>query len=273
MYKCKLCQFETDSPSKIANHYQYTHKENKELICNKCGKKFKNEKGLKCHTKKVCEKIKNKNNINHICPVCGFYISNKIQKHINICDGKGPGVIKRLRCTGRGLGWNKGLTKENNESLKKISETLKIRNSNPDNIYRHTEDTKKLLSKIVKERYSNGWESKAGRCEKIEYVSESAGKIKVDGKWELQVAMYLDKIGVNWIRNKKRFKYWNDIKNRESTYCPDFYVKNWETYIEVKGYETELDRIKWRQFKYRLEIWNRKKLEDLGLNIKYVKKK
>ena len=34
---------------------------------------------------------------------------------------------------------------------------------------KHTEETKLLLSKIMKERYENGWESKAGRCKKIEY--------------------------------------------------------------------------------------------------------
>ena len=122
------------------------------------------------------------------------------------------------------------------------------------------------------ERYSNGWESTAGRCKKITYISNIAGEIKVDGNWELQVAKYLDSLNVLWIRNKKRFKYFNTIKQKISTYCPDFYVYDWKSYIEVKGYKTELDDIKWKQFTEKLEIWDKKKLVDLGLDIKYKKK-
>lgn len=266
MYKCKLCQFETDTISKIANHYQYNHKKDNKIICEKCNKEF-SKKGFKSHTKKCGEK---KISINHICPVCGFYINNKIEKHIKICDGKGPGVIRRSRCTGRGLSWNKGLTKDNNDSLKKISESLKIRNSNPDNVYKHTEETKKLLSQKMIDRYSSGWESKAGRCEKINYHSDIAGDVKLDGGWELAVAKYLDSLNVKWNRNKKRFKYWNNIKDKESTYCPDFFVIDWNKYIEVKGYTTELDEIKWKQFEDHLEIWDKNKLKSLGIKAKWL---
>jgi hypothetical protein len=84
----------------------------------------------------------------------------------------------------------------------------------------------------------------------------------------LEVAKYLDSIGVNWKRNKKRFKYFNTLKNKEATYCPDFYIEDWATYLEVKGYETDLDKCKWSQFKEPLIIWKKEDLIQKGLNIK-----
>jgi len=46
-------------------------------------------------------------------------------------------------------------------------------------------------------------------CPKYEYYSSRAGHIKVDRKWELIFAEYLDELGVRWERNKPRFPYIN----------------------------------------------------------------
>jgi hypothetical protein len=252
-YICKKCDFKTDNASDIANHYKYSHTDQINLECGKCGKILKNSSGLTNHTKR-CKGPKEKKE----CPKCKFIIKSSYNKHYDYCDGNGP---RRMRDKKERKSWNKGLTKENDERIKKMSDKLKS------NIpKKHTEETKLLLSEIIKKRYENGWESKAGRCKKIDYHSNIAGDIKVDGKWELNVAIYLDSIGVKWVRNKKRFKYNNTIKECISTYCPDFYVYDWDTYIEVKGYKTELDQIKWSQFKHNLEIWDKEKL--LSLNIK-----
>lgn len=270
MYNCKKCDFSTENNSLLANHYKYVHSsiDKKELLCDKCDKIFKNIGSLKIH-KKTCGIEQEK--INHICPKCNSYISNSIEKHINYCDGNGTRRQKEaIRKTEIKTSWNKGLTKETSDSLKKISESLKKRYNNPDNIQKHTEETKKKLSKIMLDRYKNGWENKAGRCKKIEYDSKIAGIVKLDGGWELATAKYLDSIGVQWIRNKKRFKYWNSIKESESTYCPDFFIKDWNKYIEVKGYKTELDEIKWKQFKEELEIWDKEKLKSLGIKTKWL---
>lgn len=162
--------------------------------------------------------------------------------------------------------WNKGLTKEIDIRLKNTSELNKL---NP--VFKightHTEETKKLLSQKMYERYKNGWNSTAGRCKKYDYISPNAGIIKVDGTWELKTAIYLDSLNIKWLRNKKRFLYFNELKNKNSTYCPDFYIVDSDTYIEVKGYKTDLDYIKWKQFEHKLEIWDKKKLISLGIEI------
>jgi hypothetical protein len=124
------------------------------------------------------------------------------------------------------------------------------------------EEKRRKVSENMKLRYASGWEPVCGRSKKYNYESPAAGKIKVDGTWELKVAKYLDSLGVDWIRNKKRFDY---IKpnGSKSTYQPDFYVKDWDTFLEIKGYETELDRAKWKQFPEKLQVWYREKINKL----------
>jgi hypothetical protein len=268
MYKCKECEFITEKTSELANHYKHNHKEKKEYICEKCEKILKSKGGLTCHLKS-CDGVSKIKILIKICPKCNYEIKNcNYEKHLNSCNGRGP----RSKRPGYGkgiLGWSKGLNKHNDERVRKISESLK---GKPHKGSSHTDETKLQLSNIIKERYASGWESTAGRCKKIDYFSIVAGNVKVDGNWEHRVCIYLDEIGVEWIRNKKRFSYFNSIKNSNSTYCPDFYVKDWDFYIEVKGYKTELDEIKWKQFEYKLEIWDKKKLDSLGIDTKYKRK-
>lgn len=108
----------------------------------------------------------------------------------------------------------------------------------------------------ILDRYENGWSPKAGRCKKIRYVSPIAGEVLLDGTWELAVAVYLDKMVWNWRRNTKRFSYIN-LKGKISHYTPDFWVEQLGGYLEVKGYETDLDRCKWAQFTESLTVWKK----------------
>lgn len=242
--------------------------------CEKCGKEFINEKGLKCHTLKSCEKHI-KNFVNHNCPKCNFYISNSIEKHIKSCDGKGTkrSVSKREG----GQKWALGKTYEDlygfekSKNIKdKISNSLIGVSKGIGGTLEKEEIRKNKIRIKILEKYSNGWEVKCGRCKKIDYHSNIAGDVKLDGGWELATAKYLDNLNVKWIRNKQRFKYWNSLKNSESTYCPDFFIQDWNTYVEVKGYKTDLDEIKWKQFQYNLEIWDSKKLKELGIKAKWL---
>ena len=108
----------------------------------------------------------------------------------------------------------------------------------------------------IVQRYEQGWMPRAGRCKKIKYHSPVAGDITVDGTWELLVAKHLDTLNILWGRNTKRFQY-IDTNGKCRHYTPDFWVDTWSTYIEVKGYETELDRCKWSQFPAKLQVWKK----------------
>lgn len=76
-----------------------------------------------------------------------------------------------------------------------------------------------------------------GRSKKIEYKG-----IILDSSWEVEFAKWCDAHEIEWERPIKGFEYeWNG--NR--IYYPDFYLPEFDIYIEVKGFERSRDRAKW----------------------------
>lgn len=135
----------------------------------------------------------------------------------------------------------------------KISKSLKDKGCGGVASTAEKEETRReKISQAIKKRYAQGWMPKAGRCKKIKYSSPIAGDVLLDGNWEFEFAKFLDKVKVNWKRNKNRFSYFYDNANR--FYTPDFYLVDEKIYIEVKGYKTEKDDAKWNQFPHVLKI-------------------
>lgn len=128
----------------------------------------------------------------------------------------------------------------------------------------HTEEFKQFMSKLAALRHANGWDNKAGRCKKYKYISAIAGEVTLDGMWELNTAMWLDKNKYNWKRNTQRFQYIH-LNGKLSYYTPDFWVEELGGYLEIKGYETDLDRCKWSQFSHKLTVWKKDDLKKLGV--------
>ena len=63
---------------------------------------------------------------------------------------------------------------------------------------------------------------------------------KFRSNFELQFAAYLHKNKIKFIYEKDKIEYIVDPK----TYCPDFYLKDYNFYIETKGHLTTFDRVK-----------------------------
>lgn len=98
----------------------------------------------------------------------------------------------------------------------------------------------------------------SGRVKNYEVI-DSIGKTKVKGKWELKVAEWLNLHNVRWTNDVNSFEYlWNDKIHR---YFPDFYLIEYDIYIEVKGYKTDRDNCKWNNFPKRLII-----VDSTGIN-------
>jgi len=74
----------------------------------------------------------------------------------------------------------------------------------------------------------------------------------------------LDSQNIQWKRNKNWFSYFFDSKNR--FYTPDFYLPEHDTYIEIKGYKTEKDEVKWFQFGYKLIVLVKQEIESIKNN-------
>lgn len=207
-----------------------------------CGKAaihyFKSSKNFCCSTNSAtCEANKKKN--------------SEAKKGINPWEGK----VHPRPSLGKSS-WNKGLTAATDQRIAKSSQKaqaslINYYKINPPKL--HTPEAKQKISNDMKARYASGWETVCGRAKKYDYVSPIAGKIKVDGTWELTTAQLLDKIGIQWVRNKKRFDYIH-LNGNEATYLPDFYLPGIDTYLEIKGFQTELDLKKWAEFKPKLYV-------------------
>lgn len=150
----------------------------------------------------------------------------------------------------------------------------KISNSLSGKIYSHISEESRIkhsenARKSILKRFDSGWMPKAGRCKKIKYVSNIAGEVSLDGNWELDVARWLDYKNLNWKRNTKKFLYKN-LENKDAKYTPDFLIEenNKIYYIEVKGYETNLDKCKWSQFKDELLIFRKEEILEIRNQLK-----
>jgi tRNA nucleotidyltransferase/poly(A) polymerase len=85
--------------------------------------------------------------------------------------------------------------------------------------------------------------------------------------WEITVAGYLDALHVQWQYEPERFKLKND-----RTFCPDFFVPEWNYFLEVKGWPKEKDIRKLAEFRelypnkpiFLIEIKNYKEIKALG---------
>jgi hypothetical protein len=94
--------------------------------------------------------------------------------------------------------------------------------------------------KIAVKKHPNSYTKNnvVGRVKNIDYNG-----VKLKGKWELIVAKWLDDNQIKWEHETKSFEYeWNGVRN----YYPDFYLPDFDFFIEVKGYVTDRDLSKWK---------------------------
>lgn len=143
-----------------------------------------------------------------------------------------------------------------NENRRKLSESLKG--------IPLTESARKILSVAMKLAVKEGRHrvTRPGGCRKIcPYTTKSGESVKFHSSWEVSLAQFLDSKNEVWERSDIRFPYlWNEGTHY---YTPDFYIPRLDAYIEVKGYERERDRIKWKAFDKKLLIVKGRELKDL----------
>ena len=127
-----------------------------------------------------------------------------------------------------------------------FSDELKKKLSDKARSYKWTDEQKakhsSIMRKVVienKESYSSS--NVSGRVKLYEFD----GSV-YKGKWELAVAKSLTKSGIRFTNRVDPIPYFWPKTNKIHLYFPDFYLIDFNLYLEVKGYERERDHAKWK---------------------------
>lgn len=162
------------------------------------------------------------------------------------------GEVERLNSNQHTKAKNEGRICEVSEiTRKKIGDASRISNK----IYWESEENRKKQSIAMKKAVLDNPDSYSlknisGRVKSYDFFDSYGNKTKLKGKWEVKVAEFLNEKNIEWTNIVSPTSYyWNDDWH---LYFPDFYLKEYNLYLEVKGYERERDKCKWAYFPFKL---------------------
>lgn len=215
----------------------------------KCGKIFDKQQSYAAH-KSHCGKPKKQKTIStyKICDnlykcECGkeFEKSQSLNAHFSQCiiHRNGKPIIDKWKGKNGKNTWIQGLRKETDERVCNMAETLKIGFKTGKIIHgflgkHHSKETLDILSQKRIHYLENNPHVKW-------YVVNNGKKdIKVQGKWEKDFAEWLNKQNIKW--DRVTIKY--DGYHR---YTPDFYLIDFDEYVEIKGWLKDRDKEKMKK--------------------------
>jgi len=184
------------------------------------------------------------------CPYCdNVFSKNGISTHILRKHTHPELFINSYKICPNGISWNKGLTKETDERVRKNGESVKLGYLNgnvpPFKGKKHTNESKKLIGQKLTKN-NNG-----GKCKWFSFFKKDGSEVKLQGTWEVRFAKVLNIIDENWIKigvgHRGHSFIWKDDNNNEHFYTPDFYSPKLNKYFEVKGYWWGDDKNKMKQ--------------------------
>lgn len=76
------------------------------------------------------------------------------------------------------------------------------------------------------------------------YKCKDGSLVLMDSTWEVAMAKRLDHLKIAWDRREDMKLTYYSKTGRKRNYIPDFYLPDYDTYIEVKGYWTDAARYK-----------------------------
>jgi len=148
----------------------------------------------------------------------------------------------------------------------KISNTLKKKfknKKNHPNFGKHlSKNHKRKISKANKGKLKGKDNPFYGKILKPNWCKYK--RIWMRSGYEIAFAQFLDLSGIKYKYEPKAF----DLS--DTTYRPDFYIPEWDLWIEIKGYISDLFKKKFNKFKKkypneRIKILMQKDLQELGV--------
>jgi len=206
------------------------------------------------------------------------------------CKNKISLVQHQIRCSENP---DKIKTKHSEKTKKKISEKMKIVNTNATRIWKketieklrisskkgnekywtkENREKHSILMKSIVKKHPESYSTKnvSGRVKTYDYKG-----VSLKGTWEVTIAKILDKYKIKWTNKIKPIPYF--WKKKWHLYFPDFYLLDYDNYIEVKGYQRERDLFKWKYVDKPLTILKKKEFKELNKDdskiFNYIKNK
>lgn len=195
--------------------------------CKYCERECKNLNSLKQHEIR-CKENPNKIDISNSC-------INIINYNKRILDGDKNVTPKRNQYTkAEYYGLEKPIVSDITRKKLSISGKNQIWDD-----CRRKKLSERMIQAVIDNPESYSSSNINGRIKKRVYNDQI-----FDSNWEVIVAKFLDKNNIKWIRPLNGFEYiWN---NSMHIYYPDFYLTDYNLYIEVKGYIRDKDLFKWK---------------------------
>lgn len=195
------------------------------MECKYCNKLCKNDNSLRNH-QRLCKLNPNKQ----------VLVSNLIEYNqkvkMGVVDKQATNQHTKAKLDG-------GVYVVSEETRSKLSKAGKGRTLTPEQIERRKIAMRKAVLENPNSYTAN---NVSGRTPIIMYNG-----FKLKGTWELETAKWLDRQNIKWTNILKGFDY--EWQGSTHIYYPDFYLTEYDRYIEVKGYERERDRAKWKVVK------------------------
>ena len=168
----------------------------------------------------------------YICKFCGKVCknANSLRNHERLCkENPNHQESPWIKFNHERGAWNKGLTKETDERVKKYAKTFSERYGGTEEgkrIFSHpqTEEHKQKMREIAFERHWGGWHT----ARTYDYNG-----IKLDSTYEVKFAQDLDNNNIKWSRPTPL--NWIDNSGKEHMYYPDFYIEEFNVYIDTKN--------------------------------------
>jgi len=211
-----------------------------------CGKEFKTIRGLKCHSHR-CDGTgtpRDKARAPFVCPLCQQIIKACRSRHLAFCDGKG----KRVTREAPGFrSWNKGLTSETDDRVKRGGEAI---------AKYHKSLSPEERSKKASHRGSfsrGGYRIGGGRGKKGRYKG-----IWCDSSWELAWVIFQLDHKNDFSRNTQGFSY--SFENKSLKFFPDFVLSN-NTFVEIKGWVGDQFKAKLHHFPHQISVIGREEIK------------